>query len=118
MRPFEIWQLQFDQLYDGAYRYLDRCGEFMASARQKFGFMPTNVNLSGCDMELPDFGITLRASTDALIVVCSQISHEAKFVEICTFVAAKAVELFDPFSVHHSRFVSRGSVYQDAGFIV
>jgi hypothetical protein len=104
---WEEWQIQFEEVYDGAYRYVDRCGEFMSAAREKFGFMPNAINPSGCDMEAPDYGLHLRASSENLIILCSNPAHRAEFIEASVYCSKKANELFEPFSVHHDRFISR-----------
>jgi hypothetical protein len=67
MRRPEEYQIQFDQ----AYRYLDRCGEFIAKAREAIGFTPLSANPNNCTMEEPDKGLQLRGSVDMLMLVCT-----------------------------------------------
>jgi hypothetical protein len=109
----EQYQIQFDQAFDGAYRYLDRCGEFMAKAREEFGFVPLSVNPSGCTMESPDIALQLQASGDAVVLTCTNPKHADNLLAVANFCSETALELFEPFAIEHYRLVSR-SVWRTA----
>jgi hypothetical protein len=107
MSDWQEWQIQFDQVYDGGYRYLDQCGLYMSAIREKLGFMPTTVNPAGCDMEQPEHALRLQASQENFLLTCSDPTKIENFMVAAEFASAKAIELFEPFLVHHNRFVSR-----------
>jgi hypothetical protein len=107
MSQWDEWQLQFEQIYDGAYRYIDRCGEFIASVRQELGFMPSGVNPMVCDMDHPDLGLKLQASSENLTLTSWKPSDSEDFILAGEAACRKAVELFQPFSVHQNRLTSR-----------
>ena len=107
MTQWDEWQLQFEQVYDGAYRYLDRCGEFIAWIRQELGFMPAVANPMVCDMDQPDLGLKLLASSEALSLTSWKPSDSKNFILAGEAASQKAVELFQPFSVHQNRVTSR-----------
>ena len=113
MNDPEEYQLQFDVAFDGAYRYLDRCGEFMAAARQKFGFVPISVNPMGCNMEAPDMALQLQASGDALLLICTNLKFSSDLFRAADFCLRVSADLFDPFSIEHCRLVSR-SIWRTA----
>ena len=51
------WQplnLYFRQTYDGGYRYLDRCGEFMLSANEQLDCVPEETKPTGAQMQIPE----------------------------------------------------------------
>jgi hypothetical protein len=107
MSQWDEWQLQFEQIYDGAYRYIDRCGEFIASVRQELGFMPVGVNPMVCDMDHPDLGLKLQASSEGLSLTSWKPSDSEDFILAGEATSQKAIELFQPFSVHQNRLTSR-----------
>ena len=114
MSKWEEWQLQFDLVLDGGYRYLDQCGLFMAALREQFGFMPTNVNPSGCAMESPDYAFVLQASVNNVSLTCSNTAYKAEFLEASKFCSKQAIKLFEPFKVHQDRFWSRNRLLAES----
>jgi hypothetical protein len=58
-------------------------------------------------MEQPIGELRLQASTEALILVCSNLSKIDMFLSASEFASKKAVELFEPFALHHMRMISR-----------
>jgi hypothetical protein len=107
MKRPEEYQIQFDQVYDGAYRYLDRCGEFMAIAREAFGFTPVSVNPSGCNMEALEIALQLRGSSDMLGLLCTQSQYASSLIEAADFCTGVAIDLFEPLSIVHNQIISR-----------
>ncbi len=66
------WQplsLHFKQTYDGAYRYLDRCGEFILAAVEKMNFMPGDPKPTGAKLDIPEHGLTATIDCLELAVV-------------------------------------------------
>jgi hypothetical protein len=114
MNKWEEWQLQFDKVLDGGYRYLDQCGLFMAALREQFGFMPTNVNPSGCAMEAPDYAFVVQASVGHVSLICSNMAYKAEFLEASKFCSEQAIKLFEPFSVYQDRFLSRNRLLTES----
>jgi hypothetical protein len=107
VNDLEEYQIQFDVSLDGAYLYIDRCGEFMRIARKEFGFVPLAVNPTGCNMEAPDIALQLQASGDAIILTCTNPKFAGALFKAAEIFASAAIELFDPFSVEHFRLTSR-----------
>lgn len=94
------WQtlsLHFKQQYDGAYRYLDRCGEFMLEAEEQMDFMPGDIKPTGAKLEIPEKG--LAAGIDALELTASQEipgEDDSFFGGICLALADLAQKHFQP----------------------
>ncbi len=94
------WQtlsLHFKQEYDGAFRYLDRCGEFMLAAVDKLDFLPGEIKPSGAKLEIPERGLT--ATVDTLELVIAQempgADHES-FLKSCEDLSELVNEHFQP----------------------
>jgi hypothetical protein len=103
MSGFQEWQLLFQQVYDGAYRYYDRCGEFMSLLRSKFGFMPLNITPNTCDMDEPGEALRIQANAEGLIIITSNPQKRKSFLEVIDFACTQATEMFEPFRVHQNR---------------
>jgi hypothetical protein len=52
--PWKTLSLHFKQTYDGGYRYLDKCGEFMLAAAEALNVIPGDIKPSGAKMEIPE----------------------------------------------------------------
>ncbi len=62
--PWVVAARFFKQSYEGGYRYLDRCGEFMLLAEEKFNFVPSEeARPTGCAMHLPEIGTEMLLNT-------------------------------------------------------
>ena len=94
------WQtlsLHFKQQYDGAFRYLDRCGEFMLAAVDKMDFLPGEAKPIGAKLEIPERG--LSAAVDTLELVAAQEmpgSDDEFFLKTCVGLAGLVSEHFQP----------------------
>ncbi len=105
------WQtlsLIFKQTYDGAYRYLDRCGEFMVAAVENMDFMPGETKPTGAKLEIPESG--LKATIDCMeLAVVQELPDDngEYFLKTCSGLAALAVEYFTPKSVVRNGFASK-----------
>ena len=102
MKKFRDYQLQFQQAFDGAYGYLDHCGEFMDTVRKELNFMHLGVNPTGCDMESSDSSIRLQASIDNMIIT-AEPDGSPELVKTVDFTCAAARRIFQPFSVEFNR---------------
>jgi hypothetical protein len=103
MKSFTDRQIQFEQVFDGGYRYLDRCGEFMETVRKELNFMHVSVNPAGCDMESTDSSIRLQASIDHVLVTSTEPNRGPALVKVADFSCITAARLFQPFNVEHNR---------------
>jgi len=92
--------LHFKQTYEGGYRYLDKCGEFMAIAEEKLNFLCGDAKPTGAKMEIPEHGVNLVC--DATSLALSQelaVETDAYFPTLCKNTAALSQEIFKPKSV-------------------
>lgn len=103
MKKFVDHQLQFQQVFDGAYRYLDCCGEFMDTVRKALSFIHMGVSPSGCNMESTDSSIQLQASIDNILLTDNEPDGSLELVETADFCCAAARRIFQPFSVEYNR---------------
>jgi len=103
MTSFKDLQIQFEQRFDGAYRFFDKSGEFVSTLREEFGFMLLNVNLTGCEMESPDLSLRLHISSDHLLVVSTEPEKQNELVQVADFASKTAVQLFLPFVVEYNQ---------------
>lgn len=69
--------------------------------------MPTGVNPTVCDMDHPDFGLKIQASSEALSLTSWKPSDSEHFILAGETASQKAIELFQPFAVHLNRLTSR-----------
>jgi hypothetical protein len=82
MTQFKDVQIQFEQRFDGGYRFFDKSGEFVTALREEFGFMLLSVNLTGRDMESPDTSLRLHISADRLLVVSMEPEKQNDLVRV------------------------------------
>jgi len=76
------WQtlsLHFKQQYDGAFRYLDRCGEFMLAAVEKLDFLPGDTKPIGAKLEIPERGLSATVDTLELAVAQEMPGDDSDF---------------------------------------
>lgn len=105
------WQtlsLHFKQTYDGAYRYLDKCGEFMLSAVKEMDFIPGEIKPVGANLEMPERG--LKVGVDALELVVTQElpgKDEDFFIQMCVGLADLATKHFEPVGIIRNGFASK-----------
>ena len=60
------FNFSFRQQYDGGYRYLDKCGEFLIEAEAKHGFMLNDIKPAGGSLQLPEESIDVQVDSAAL----------------------------------------------------
>jgi len=105
------WQtlsLHFKQQYDGAYRYLDRCGEFMLAAVDKMDFLPGDTKPTGAKLEIPERGLSATVDTFELVAVQEMpgADHEF-FLKTCLGLVELVNEQFQPRRVIRNGFACK-----------
>ena len=94
------WQtlsVHFKQSYDGGYRYLDRCGEFMLAATEKLDLIPGQISPNGAQMELPEQGIQVNCDSVNLAVMQELPTEDtALFLNLCKGLSNLVAEHFQP----------------------
>lgn len=104
-KPFS---LHFKQVYDGGYRYLDRCGELMLAAEDQLLLMPEDVSPSGCKMTLPETGISVTVGTSELAVAQEFAKDDGgEFLDLCEALERLVLEMFTPRHVESNGFASK-----------
>src|SRR2546426_11487522 len=86
----------FKQQYDGAFRYLDRCGEFMLAAVEKLNFQPGDAKPIGAKLEIPEHGLVATVDTLELVVVQELPEDEEFFLKTCLGLSELVNEHFKP----------------------
>jgi len=92
----------------GAFRYLDRCGEFMLAAVEQMNFLPGDAKPTGAKLEIPELGLT--AAVDTLELVAAQEmpgSDDEFFLKTCVGLAALVNEHFQPTSIIRNGFACK-----------
>jgi len=103
--PFRHNAFFFKQDFDGGYRYLDRCGEFLARAEDEKGMIPAGEQTpSGGILENPETGLKLEVNTLML-----RLTHEfpetdgkAVFLDHAEYFSHLYHELFAPRAVERN----------------
>ena len=92
--------LHFKQTYEGGYRYLDRCGEFMLAANANLKFIAGEAKPTGAKMEIPEHGVNLTC--DSNILALSQelpLETDKFFSQLCQNSSNLVQELFKPTNI-------------------
>jgi hypothetical protein len=98
----------FRQLYEGGYRYFDKCGEYMVTATSKFNVIPGEIKPTGAKMEIPEMGVHANCDSTALEVSQELATENIDyFTDICSGLSALAVECFEPKSIIKNGFASK-----------
>lgn len=103
------FSFHYKQVYEGGYRYLDRCGEFIVSAEEQLGFMPEDINVSGAKLIIPEYGISAVADTVQLGIIQEFVSDDngERFIDVCTRLSALFSKCFSPKRVESNGFASK-----------
>ena len=93
--------LFFKQDFEGGYRYLDRCGEFLVLAQEHYGLIPTGDQTpSGGMMEAPDIGVKVEANATFIRITQELPGNDVgvfvKYAEEISFLYRK---LFSPIAI-------------------
>jgi len=105
--PWQPFSFHFKQVYEGGYRYLDKCGEFMVQAINKLDFVPGDAQVIGAKLEKPEVGIKAAIDSNELTVTQEQPTDGKEFFQACEALANLAIELFQPGRVWANGFAYR-----------
>jgi hypothetical protein len=102
--PLNRLGLFFKQEFDGGYRYLDRCGEFLVQAQARFGMSPSgNTTPQGGSLEAPDLGIKVETNAMVLRVVQELPGTDVEcFRRFSEGLAKLYWDLFEPLSLERN----------------
>ena len=92
--------------FEGGYRYLDHCGEFMAEAEEALDLIPSeDAKPTGARLEKPEAGITVTLDANQLAAV-QEFGGEADepFVALCEPLAALAIKHIEPRALRSQMF--------------
>ena len=98
--------LHFKQTYEGGYRYLDKCGEFMLAATERMNFITSEAKPTGAKMEIPEQGV--HAGCDCLSLSVTQelpVDDGTYFLDLCKGLVELAMSHFVPKSVFKNGFL-------------
>lgn len=105
---WELFSLHFKQVFEGGYRYLDRCGDFMLAAEQNLGFLPDDTKPIGAKMSIPEEGISASLDTRELAVSQEFCADDGEtFFPICQQLAKLFQDSFTPKTVESNGFASK-----------
>jgi hypothetical protein len=97
--------LHFRQTYEGGYRYLDKCGEFMVAATQKLNFIAGDIKPTGAKLEIPEKGLTANCDSNDLTLFQVLPSDDyGYFVKLCAETATLALAHFQPLNIVRNGF--------------
>ena len=100
--------LHFKQQYEGAFRYLDRCGEFMLAAVEELDLLPGETKPTGAKLERPESGLTVTVDTLELVATQELPGEDARaFPEICITLAGLVKTHFQPKGVIRNGFACK-----------
>jgi hypothetical protein len=105
---WQTFSLHFKQTYEGGYRYLDRCGEFINEAVERLDFIPGDPKPTGAKLDIPEKGVV--ATVDSLELVLRQDLPEDNgefFIETCEHLASLAVKHFSPKHIQKNGFAKK-----------
>lgn len=104
------WQtlsLHFKQQYDGGFRYLDRCGEFMLAAVEEMDFLPAETKPSGAKLEIPEHGFTAGVDTLELVAAQDMPDGDEFFLKTCIGLVELTDNHFKPTRIIQNGFAGR-----------
>lgn len=102
------YSLHFKQNYEGGYRYLDKCGEFMLQAEKSSGFIPVETKPTGARMQVPEQGILASVDSQELTLIQEQPTDDGKlFLKVSMTLAGLVTSCFAPTVVVRNGFASK-----------
>jgi hypothetical protein len=97
---WRTFSLHFRQVYDGGWRYLDKCGEFMLAATREMDFMPREAKPTGAMMGIPEKGISVALDASEMVVTQEQPEDAVEsFQQICMGLDSLANKFFSPTAI-------------------
>lgn len=102
---WETLSLHFKQTYDGGFRYLDKCGEFMVAASEKMNFIAVEAKPTGAKLEIPEQGVNLNCDSNMLAIAQELPNDDGSyFLELCGKSVELALACFKPQSIIRNGF--------------
>lgn len=93
----------FTQSYASGYRYLDRCGEFLVVAEDKYDFIPGEIAPTGGKLSFPDAGIDVNVNAKEFQIVQRLTLDDGQiFWEKTSILLDLIFELFSPKSIERN----------------
>ena len=103
VRDDMTWQtlsFHFKQTFDGGYRFLDKCGEFMLAAGDKMNFVPGEAKPTGGKLEIPEKGVSVTFNAIEMSASQEFASDNGDFfVSLCSGLVALVSDYFKPRSI-------------------
>src|SRR5437667_6436659 len=105
---WQTFSLHFKQTYEGGYRYLDRCGEFMLEAVERLDFIPGEIKPTGARLEIPEKGIVATVDTQELTLRQDLPEDDGTlFFNTSEQLAGIAVKHFAPKQIQKNGFANK-----------
>lgn len=96
--PWTHFTRRYVLQFEGGYRYLDHCGEFMLEAEETLDLIPTQEpKPTGARLERPEIGVTVTLDANQLMVVQEfSGSADEPFVDLSESISALATRHIEP----------------------
>jgi hypothetical protein len=105
---WHTFSLHFKQTYEGGYRYLDKCGEFMIEAVGRLDLIPGDIKPTGAKLEIPEKGIVANVDSQDLIVRQDLPEDDGTlFFETAQQLAGLAAKHFSPKRIQKNGFANK-----------
>jgi len=101
---WQTYLLRFNQQTPDGFRYLDKCGEFMLAAVEKFDLLPGQPVVTGCDLTLPEEGLRVSANANALEVIQEMPGNTDTFLKVSLGMADLMRTHFGPLTLDSTSF--------------
>ncbi len=104
--PWTHFTRRYVLQFEGGYRYLDHCGEFMIEAEETLDLLPAeDARPTGARLEKPEEGVTVTLDASQLTVV-QEFGGEVDepFVALCEPLAVLATKHIEPRAVRSRAF--------------
>jgi hypothetical protein len=102
------FSLHFRQLYEGGYRYLDRCGQFIFTAESELGFIPLETLPTGAKLEIPEDGITAEVDSNEIRILQELPTDGGeRFASNCLELTTWANTIFEPRRISRNGIASK-----------
>lgn len=123
--PWTHFTRRYVLQFEGGYRYLDRCGEFMIQAEETLDLLPAeDVKPTGARLEKPEDGVTVTLDSSQLSVV-QEFGDEMgeSFIALCEPLTALASRHIEPRAVRSRAvrllsFLPMGSLEEAMRFVL
>jgi hypothetical protein len=105
---WQTFSLHFKQTYEGGYRYLDQCGEFMLEAVERLDFIPGDIKPTGAKLDIPEKGIVATVDSQELVLRQDLPEDNGEFfIATCVQLTSLAVKHFSPKHIQKNGFAKK-----------